>query len=179
MSRPDRMAGFTLLEVIVALAIGSAVMLTARLVVSGVASAASGAADSRARDERLAVPTRTLQGLLRRVEAGTDTGRTFIGNDRAARFTSWCDHPGGWQERCVVYLWLDPNRGSPSLRLRTSLGADVVVRAPIGSGALFYLLDARAGGTWLPIWGARLTAPAALLLILDRDSLVLRVGERG
>jgi hypothetical protein len=46
-------------------------------------------------------------------------------------------------------------------------------------GELLYLADARDGGQWLRNWSTVLIAPLAIGAVIDADTLVLAIGERG
>lgn len=171
--------GLTLVELMVALAIGSMVLLSARLLAGSVADGAVLVAAAGDAAERAATPERTLRGWLRRVEVGTDSLTTFAGAARGAAFTSWCDVPGGWQERCRVTLLLDRWREEPALIGTTSTGSLIVLPLADAAATLLYLQDARLGGQWVRMWGTSLSAPLAVLVAMPGDSLLLRIGERG
>lgn len=201
-------AGFTLVEVVVALAISGLVLLAARQMLEALAagadrlSAAARAADREANADRL------LRALVGRLEVGTQEAGEFAGAERAASFTSWCDAPGGWQERCAVTLAIDSAAvGRPVLAVSIARpggppgAAEVLVlRDGFADGAFRYLSDAGAGGTWFRAWGRGVTTPLAIGVILVReprpgadsvradtrraepiraDTLILRIGERG
>lgn len=174
-----RRSGFTLIEVLVALAIGGGVLLTGRMLLEQLADdgerliAHAKESDSQANAER------SLRELLLRLEVGTDSERRFAGDERAARFTSWCDVPRGWQERCTVTLALNAAGREPVLAASLSTGDLLVFRRGFSHGALRYLGDAARGGTWFRSWGESITAPLAIGVILDADTLILRIGERG
>jgi len=57
---------------------------------------------------------------------------------------------------------------------------DVLPLMPAGSAMHFaYLLDAAAGGRWVHRWGAGITAPLAIGIMSGRDTIIVRIGERG
>lgn len=170
---------FTLVEVVIALAIGGTVLLIARGLLEQLASDAerlvvhAATADSRANAER------SLRELVGRLEVGTDTTRRFVGRERAARFTSWCEMPRGWQERCMVVLAIDMEGSEPTLAASLSTGELLVMRRGFTHGSLRYLGDAARGGVWFQSWGESISAPLAIGVVLDADTLILRIGERG
>ena len=49
----------------------------------------------------------------------------------------------------------------------------------MGEGVILYLRDAAEGGAWVTSWGASVTAPQALGIVVDGDTTIVRVGERG
>ena len=105
-SSPMRV-GFTLIEVLVAMTIAATVVVTARLLLERLGDEAMRLAAYAARTDSDANAEQTLRDLVGRLEVGTDDGRRFAGQEQATRFTSWCDVPAGWQERCTVTLAID------------------------------------------------------------------------
>ncbi|HET7584027.1 MAG TPA: prepilin-type N-terminal cleavage/methylation domain-containing protein [Gemmatimonadaceae bacterium] len=174
-----RGAGFTLIEVLVALAVSSVVLLGARAMVAAVTDAAERAARTDAAMTRDINAQEALRGIVGRLEVGTPQSGTFAGNESAARFSSWCDVAAGWQERCLVLLEMMPSDGGHGLVVITSTGDSLVVRRGFRYGALRYLASPESGGAWLSAWGPSITAPPAIGIVLDRDTLIVRIGERG
>jgi prepilin-type N-terminal cleavage/methylation domain-containing protein len=179
MTRFDPRAGFTLVEVLIALALGALVLLCARLLAGSIALGFDRIVEARTTNDRLVLPERKLRALLRRVEVGTDSARTFGGGEHNVRFTSWCDVAAGWQERCEVLVWVDASGSAQPVRLHTSSGDDDTLGTSAAQTAFRYLRDAHGGGEWVARWGTSLTAPSAILLVQGADSLILRIGERG
>ena len=171
--------GFTLVEVLVALAIAGTVVVTARMLLEQLADDAERLVAHAATNDREANAERTLRELVLRLEVGTEDSRRFAGEERAARFTSWCDVPRGWQERCTVTLAIDTQGPEPVLVASLSTGELLVVRRDFSTAALRYLGDAARGGTWFRSWGESITAPLAIGVVLDADTVILRIGERG
>jgi prepilin-type N-terminal cleavage/methylation domain-containing protein len=177
--------GFTLIEVLVALAVGAVVVLGARLMLEGAADGGRRIARVAQGMDRDANAERLLRTTVASLEWGSaeEGGARFGGDEREARFTSWCDAPGGWQERCDVSIAVTFDSSATHVAGSLSLsrvGAEPVqIRDGFTHGALRYLADARDGGHWITKWDAGLAAPLAIGVILDRDTLVLRVGERG
>jgi prepilin-type N-terminal cleavage/methylation domain-containing protein len=174
-----RRRGFTLIEVLVALAIAGSIVVTARMLLEELADdadrlvARATDADARANAER------ALRELVLRLEVGTDHARRFAGDERVARFTSWCDVPRGWQERCMVTLAVDREGAEAVLAASLSTGELLVIRRGLANARLRYLGDAARGGTWFRSWGESITAPLAIAVVFDADTLILRIGERG
>jgi prepilin-type N-terminal cleavage/methylation domain-containing protein len=177
-TRSDR-AGFTLIELLVALLVGATIVLGARLMLEGVADDArrvtrlSRGADGEANAERL------LRSTVAAVDVSTAGAQAFEGDERTARFTSWCARPGGWQERCAVTLALSGDSTASALVLTLPGSEPLHLRAGLKHGGLLYLADAHNGGRWLRSWGPGLVAPLAIGAVLDADTLVLTIGERG
>ena len=176
--------GFTLLEVMVAAVLAATVLLGARVVYETLAAATH----DIARVERIDTEVRTGEAALARMVAqvdvspgpATDPQRTFGGDESHASFVSWCARPGGWEASCAVTLRAtsDTARGGGAVTAESSVGERgrvTTAHPPV----LRYLLDARAGGTWLRNWPTGPTAPIAIGVVAGRDTLVLRVGGRG
>jgi prepilin-type N-terminal cleavage/methylation domain-containing protein len=180
MSRRSRSrAGFTLIEIVVALVVSAIVMLGARAMLGEVGDDALRISAETRRLDSEANGERTLRALVRRLDLGTDEASQFAGDPRQVSFASWCDVPSGWQERCAVTLTLEPRAGNSALVIHTSKGAALLVRDRIGTGEFRYLTTVTGGGEWIRVWGAGITAPLAIGVILDRDTLIVPIGERG
>lgn len=177
-----RMRAFTLVELLVALVVGGVAILGARSVLGALADHAGRVSDAAADADRVANGERLLRALVGNLEIGTTEDATFSGNEREARFTTWCPTPSGWQERCSVRLVVIPP---------DSAGAASVVAGVLPTGEVLpllegtavqrirYLRDAANGGTWFHTWGAGITAPLAIGIMTDRDTVIVRIGERG
>ena len=177
--------GFTLVELLVSLAVVGLVLAGARAILEQLSGTALQIAAGAERADRTANADRVLRALLGQLELGrgegarVGEGRRFTGNERAARFSSWCDTPAGWQERCEVAVGIDTLGGSGVLAVSLSTGEVLVLRRGFRSGRLRYLSDPGSGGVWFRDWGTSVTAPVALGVVLDADTLVVRIGERG
>lgn len=174
-----RPAGFTLVELLVALALSGLVLLGARGVLVSVASGAEAVSRASTNMNRHANAIGMLRGVLGNLEVGTETAGSFVGAADSIRFTSWCDVPGGWQERCDVRLTIGRVARTSALRLQVARDRPIVLRSDFSRGAFIYLADPSAGGTWLRRWGESTTAPIAIGVVLDGDTTLVRIGKRG
>lgn len=178
--------GFTLVELLVALVIGTIVMLGGRLMFQSVADARGRLVRETSRADDDANAERVLRATVGALETGPGMNAQFGGNEHQARFTSWCDTPGGWKERCAVTLSMvgdgddtgTRDSSGQALVLQLAQQPPVQVRAGFAHGALRYLLDAHDGGTWMRVWGRGLTAPLAIGVIVYADTMILGVGNR-
>jgi prepilin-type N-terminal cleavage/methylation domain-containing protein len=180
--RRARRAGFTLLEVLVALGLATLVVVSARALLDGLGDAAARIALAARAGDADANAERLLRALASRIEVGTLEAGSFGGTDRAAEFTSWCETPSGWQERCRVNLRVEARDGRPALVTRLSTGEVITIRGASSESvgaSLRYLTDPAAGGVWIREWGTGLAAPVAIGVLLGPDTLIVRVGERG
>lgn len=174
---PEPRAGFTLLEVMVAITISAVLLLGARALLEQVGSSAEAIAGSAAAVDREANAERLVRALVGRAEQ-PEVGREFVGTPQGARFSTWCDVPAGWLERCAVSLGVLRVGDSNVLALETG-GEVIPVRRGFAEGHILYLRDAGDGGMWLREWSSAASAPLALGVVMDRDTVILRLGERG
>ncbi len=177
MSRRSVRGAFTLIEVVVALAVSGVVLLGARMMLEAVADGGAAIASSAESADRAANGERLIRSLTTRLEVGTDSSRAFAGDRAGARFSSWCDVPGGWQERCDVRLSIDHDGSRTLLALTTS--SRLVLRSLPAGAELRYLKRGESGLEWFQLWGASVTAPLAIGVVSPRDTLIFRIGERG
>lgn len=177
--RPDhRRRGFTLVEIVVALLVSAVVVLGARMLLEQLGDSTSRTVGNAARGDRDANGEQLLRDLVRRLEVGTPGAARFAGEPDSASFSSWCDVPAGWQERCVVVIRVHPSPIGTTLSLSaTGIGSQQIRAA--AQIELRYLDDAAAGGRWFRSWGAGITAPLAIGLLTGSDTTILRIGERG
>jgi prepilin-type N-terminal cleavage/methylation domain-containing protein len=170
-------AGFTLVELLVALSIGAAVLMSARALLDGLADHARSTVramhdtDAEANGERLA---RQLAGNL---IIAPDLAPSFVGAETEASFDSWCPAARGGLERCGVRLALASSGKDLGVVLSLSTGATVVLLRGANAN-LRYLSDAADGGHWQEVWRQPQTPPLAVAATVGGRSLVLRIGER-
>jgi prepilin-type N-terminal cleavage/methylation domain-containing protein len=174
-----RRAGFTVLELIVALVVSGVALVGARMVWETLTDSADRLRMAAAAVDRTANGERLLRTLFARLEIGTDSAREFAGSERVVRFTTWCDVPAGWEERCRAEVAVDTAGGEPALVARLSTGERVILRRGFRTAALRYLNDPAGGGQWFRLWGRGIVAPYAVGVLADSDTTIVRIGERG
>lgn len=153
-------------------------------VVALLASASLGATTQAASTARLrasrldaaAIPERELRRLLRSALLPTDSGG-LRGTSRAMAWSSWCDVPAGWQERCVVRLVLTLDSAGPRATLSVPHLATPGELALRGPGRLRYLVARGGKGEWADAWTSPYALPLAVALETDSETLVVRVGR--
>lgn len=178
--RVQSRAGVALIELVLALTLCGLLFLGARLMVDAAGDAGTRftrharTADAEANGDRL------LRALVTNAEAVSDTTRPFAGSPEEASFESWCDRPAGWSERCRVALSLDLRGDTTRVVAAVSTGEQLVLRACRGRCTLrYYGPGERAEPAWLVNWGVSITAPYAIGIVSEGDTLVLRLGDRG
>lgn len=170
--------GFTLIELITALAVGGIVLLAAHGILRSITHTAelipSAAADTEG-------PSNALD-LIRMILGNSESGGhriAFKGNSDSATFASWCPAVGGWLTPCDIALRIVGNGDSMRLTLAWDQVA-VNLTAPGTTGRIRYLLDAASGGIWLPEWQETgFTVPLAVEIHLGNERIFLRIGDRG
>jgi len=172
-----RHQGFTLIEVMVAMAIAGLVILAAHRIFTGVSDGARAVAAARASLDRSANARRWLKATFLSLEP------PFEGRANRASFASWQLVPGGWFEQLPTQLLQDGSHflgttGTESLQLADSV-SDV---------AFDYLLDPGADTKWVREWISPVSAPIAVRVRIAGcgrrdagcvDTLLFLVKERG
>jgi len=148
-----RRAGFTLIEVLVALTIASVVIIAAHQAFSGVADGSKAVASAREALDRSSNGRRWLKAAFLSLEP------PFDGRASRMSFTSWQETSGGWFSPKSVVLTLEQDRltaraADQSIELRT--GATDV--------AFDYLLEPGADTKWVREWVSPVSAPLAIRL---------------
>lgn len=171
--------GFTLLEVMVALVVSGIVLVGAHALLASLADGAARITSAALAADREANADRFLRSLFHRLEVGADNSARFGGDERGVRFSTWCDVPAGWLERCSAAVQIDTSAGELALTAVLSTGEVIMVRSGFSRGVLRYIADPSGRGVWFPVWGVGISAPSAVGVILDADTLILRIGQRG
>jgi prepilin-type N-terminal cleavage/methylation domain-containing protein len=173
-----RSPGFTLVEVLVALAVGGMVVLAAYRLFAAVLDGLERLDGARQELDRQANARFLLSRLAGSGEAGPGDD-AFVGESDRVAFTSWHVDSAGrtvrWRVRILTqgeWLILEGGPGEPVNLLDgiTGLAAE-------------YLLDQGAEERFVGEWRSEAGAPAAIRLRLNRrgaaDTLLLIVGRRG
>lgn len=174
--------GFTLIEVLVALTLTAMVVGAVRGLVEVVGDHALITAERARVIDSDANAERILRNLVGSAELATKDDERFDGTSSGARFMSWCTVPRGWQERCRVALAFERLSGtadSVALVGTLSTGERLLFRAGHGPGSILYLGSARDGGTWFVAWRHSMAPPPAMAFVIGRDTMIVRIGDRG
>jgi prepilin-type N-terminal cleavage/methylation domain-containing protein len=181
--RPLPRAGFTLLELMVALVVGGVAITAASALYLALGSRADAIEATSLGTSRAANAERLLRLLAANVETRADHPGVRGDAEKVTLDTS-CETAHGWPEPCRVRLELAGDGASRRLLLRrlateagSSAPADargVVLRDSLRSGGFVYLVDASHGGSWSAAW-AEPSPPPAIAVVLDGDTLLLPV----
>lgn len=178
-----RRSGFTLIEVLVALMVGAIVLLGAHQVLSILTDRSHALVGRAAQTDRKANGERMLRDLVGQLELGSPGTIPFSGSPDTVRFSSWCEAPSGWLERCAVTLSFAADGDHEALRAQLGTSPPLDLVRDLHRGAFRYLESAAGGGQWFQKWGTGITAPLGIGVVLVRDdavdTMLLRIGPRG
>ncbi len=175
MSRP---AGFTLVELLVALTVAGVVALLTHQIFGAATGGMQQVEAARRQFEPEQLGIRWLDAAFLSLEAGNG-GAGFEGHGDRMAFSSWLVTTNGWLERSPVALRLDRGR----LVAGTAHG-DLEILSGVTALACDYLLDPGLDSRWVSAWVSPLTAPLGVRLRLERpggevDTLLFLIKGRG
>lgn len=164
-----RLQGFTLIEVMVALALSGLVVLLAHKVFNGVVDGAERLSEARTALDREANGRRSLTEMFGSLDIGTEGTSGFTGRPGRVEFTTWQRVSAGWLERRQVVLAAEDGR--------------FVAWNDVSAVAFDYLLEPGANAAWVREWISPVSAPVAVRVRIARaagvDTLLFIVGSRG
>jgi len=179
--------GFTLVEVLVALAIGAVVVLVAHQLFGAVADRGRALTEARRTLDRTTNARRWMTAAFLSLEVGTDGAGGFEGRADHVAFATWLLAPGGWFERRQVGLDLDQGR----LRATITPGAPMALMDNVTDAQFDYLLEPGAESRWVREWVSAVSAPVAVRMRVVRagrgkpesgsmvDTVLFLIKERG
>lgn len=173
-----RRGGFTLLEILVALAIAGTAVLLAHQVFATAARGAESLRSARRELDSASNGRRWLASAIGSIEVGREGDAPFDGRPHDATFSTYLLSERGWFERDLVTLEV----AGGGLEARTS--GRVVMLAPGATTLdLDYLLEPGLDSKWVSRWVSPVSAPLALRLRLGFDgrvdTMLFLVGPRG
>ncbi len=173
----DCRRGFTLVEVLIALMIGSLVVLLTHELFRSVTEGAQRLERGRVALERQRLGDRWLAAALLSLETG-DLAGSFEGHPDNVRFATWLLQPGGWMELDHVRLSVIDT----DLVAETA-GGRMILQTGVERVGFDYLLEPGADSRWVQDWVSPVSAPLAvrirLTLLADRsDRPIARPPDR-
>lgn len=178
-----RYSGFTLLELMLALAIGGLLILTAGRLFAVAGDSNTALMRARQADDLRANGREWLTTTLGSLEVGAAGAIGFQGNATTMTFSAWVPTAEGWMERRPVTLTVGGGA------LTGTADGSVTLADSVRAGAFDYLSEYGEGTTWLSGWQSPVSAPIAVRVRLVRptadperlevDTLVFRIGGRG
>lgn len=184
-----RSRGFTLIEVMVALAVGGVVVLLTHRLFIGVADGAQRLTEARVVLDHDANARRWLMEAFGSLDVGN--GADFAGHANQVHFAAWLRTAEGWLTREPIELGVHGNRvvarlgSDDSLVLADSvrrLGLDYLLEPGEGTGAPSEMPGEQA--SFVREWISPVSAPLAVRLRIlyatgKTDTLLLLIGPRG
>lgn len=170
-------AGFTLIEVLVALTIASTVVLGAHQIFTGVADGTNALTAERWSLDRSSNARRWLKATFLSLEP------PFEGRAGSVSFTSWQLSSGRWFEQQQIVLRRDGRR-----LVATHSNAALDLADNVTDLAFDYLLEPGADTRWVREWISPVSAPVAIRVRIAGcgigdaacvDTLLFLVKERG
>ena len=158
-----RRAGFTLVEVLVALTIGSVVVLVAHQLFAAVAREGKSLTEARVTLDRASNARRWLTAAF--LSSG------FEGRADHVAFGAWLLTPDGWFERRDVSLGLSTGR----LLATAPPNQTLALMDNVQDLALDYLLEPGLDARWVREWVSPVSAPLAIRMRVTKACTVQRV----
>lgn len=169
--------GFTLMEVMVAMAVGAIVVVGARGLVDALGTQAHATLRAARVVDAHANARDALQRLVGDLVVARDSIPSLTGDGEQATFTSYCESPREWMEPCRVTLRVEGAEGGYRV-LWEARGDTVLLGDSLRTAAIRYLMSPTVGGTWTARWQNTVMLPVALGLVMDRDTLLAPIGDR-
>ena len=177
-------AGLTVLEVLVALLLSSLIIAGVHFLFNQIATSAATVERTNYTVSADRNSKRFLRELIGSAAVGIEGAYDgwLSGNASEATFHSWCRTPSGWLAPCKATLLVSSADGhGVVLATLETRQQSVTYRIPALQPVrrLIYLADAEDGGNWHTSWSRAAVHPIALGIVLEGDTLIIRIGERG
>ena len=175
----NRLRGFTLVEVLVALTIGAMVLLLGSGLFGMLTGSASRLRASAAHVEADASGERWLREVWSTLEVGRPGDVAFDGDSATVRFSARPWTADGWPARRTIEIGLVGR----ALAFRTGEGSPVGIRQKVRAVGFDFLLSLGADSRWVSSWHSPVSAPVAVRMrVADGagvDTLLFLIGARG
>lgn len=176
MKRPS---GFTLLEVMVATAIGAVAIGVGSMGVVALAEQQGRIEEATARQSGAGVAWLVVERLLANLDYRDRAEPALLADSGLLRASSWCDGVENWLVPCVGEIRLESDRHGRRLSVRvvaTDTGNELF-HFQLGSTPLSirYLVRPDDGGHWADQWSG-LVPPRLVSIEFQTDTLIFAVG---
>lgn len=152
--------GFTLIEVIAALALGAMVLALAHGVVGATNDSLARLSVAEERLSRTHNGYRWLAESLRAVHVHGSEGAPFSGARTSLAYSTWLPVAGGWSEPDRLRIEL----AGTELTATMESGATVVLRDSVAGLEIDYLRERGERSPWVSTWTSDVTAPVGVRL---------------
>jgi prepilin-type N-terminal cleavage/methylation domain-containing protein len=176
MTRRDSRGGFTLVELLAALAVSGLALLGGILLLDQLTDSTTRITRRGLAVAREANGLRVLRQLLLDAQVSADSSDRFRGDARATDFSSMCQHPGGWRERCRASLSIDRRADSSVAIAMLPRGEFLELARWPGEATLRYFDVLARDSMWTDRWAPSITMPAAIGIVVGTDTLVYPLG---
>ena len=171
--------GFTLLEIMVALALGAVSVVLVGTVFRSVNNARTTLVSNRAALDLAMQGERTLQEAFASAAPPSDFAAAFRGNRRSIAWTATVRTAAGWTEARALRLDIKDRRLVLLGRTTSEAIAD-----DVDSLVVRYLAGRSLDASWVMEWNSAVTMPTAVMLetisrsddVIRSDTLLFRVG---
>lgn len=178
--------GFTMVELLVALAIAGLLALTAHGLFAAAIEQARRVAGARSGLDRRENAGRWLAQAVESLGVGKDDPGPFIGTRDALEFSTRLPAPYGWHEENRVSIRQEDDR----LVGRLVSGAEIVLADSIAAVEFDYLVERGESAPWLGGWTSSVNPPLAIRVRVRRaqtrpgdservDTSLFVIGGRG
>ncbi|MEO8200998.1 MAG: prepilin-type N-terminal cleavage/methylation domain-containing protein [Gemmatimonadota bacterium] len=169
--------GFTLVELMIALMIGSVVVLLAHQIFSSAGDGIRQLASARQRLETEQLGNRWLESAMLSLETG-GAGGQFDGHPDRMTFSTWLMTPYGWIEREHVSLGVSHGK-----LVADEAQEQIKLYDGVRTVSFDYLLEPGLNSRWVNDWVSPVSAPLAVRIRLERsagtDTLLFLIKGRG
>ena len=173
-----RPAGFTLIEITLALAISGLAILGSMLLLDQLDDSARRIAATAARDASDGNGNRLLERLLLDATRTPDSTHALRGDELSLELSTTCDAPAGWREPCRIALTIDQRNDTGTVSVTQPGHPPLHLRAFAGEVEFRYRSIVQSDSAWLRRWTSLSLYPPAIAIANDRDTTVLLVGSR-
>lgn len=172
-------AGFTLVEVVVAVVLAGVSALLAHELFGAVADHGRGLHAARAGLDRRSNAHRFLRSAFLSLEAGIDGAEPFSGRSDQVTFSTWLPTADGWLERVTLDLRLEEDRWVAAAASDPAL----VLARGVTALRFDYLLEPGGDSKWVSEWESAVSAPLAVRVRIARgersDTVLYLIKARG
>ena len=169
-----RAAGFTLIEITVALVVGGMALTAAAALLQGLGGRAEAIRAAAAHVDGDANAERLLRSVWANLRLSGDSTGSIRGDSATVSFQTWCQTSEGWMRPCRGHLAVEHDGGGYLIRFYMDAPQcrPLTLWRGLPSAGLRYLTDPAHGGTWQRRW-ADLVIPPAVAVIAGSDTLIL------
>jgi prepilin-type N-terminal cleavage/methylation domain-containing protein len=171
--------GFTLIELMVALAVSGVVVLTAAGIFAAVGDAGREVRVAREKVDREMNARRWLAATFLSLDVGQQPAGPFEGKADRVTFSAFQQATGGWLEERRVTL----GKEGSELVATIQPGEPLAFADSVADVAFDYLLEPGLNSTWVREWISPVSAPLAVRMRVQSrrgtDTLLFLIKERG